>query len=66
MIIYHELLQQESRAHTYLKTNQPHKRLFRNVTHPELVHGMNLILNVYKYMSKECIEHLVHSGFFLP
>ena len=27
-------LQQESKAHTYLSTNQPYKHLFRNVTHP--------------------------------
>ena len=48
-----DCLQQESRAHTYLKTNQPHKHLFRNVTYPEIVHDMNLNLNVYKYMSKQ-------------
>ena len=51
MIIYQEFLQQESRAHSYLKTNQQHKHLFQNVTHPEIVHSINLILNVYKYMS---------------
>ena len=52
--------------HTYLKTNQPHKHLFQNVTPPEIVHGMDLILNVYKYMSTKCTEHLVHSGFLQP
>ena len=56
MLIYHEFLQHDSRAHTYLKTNELHKLLFRNVTNPEIVHGMNLILNIYKYMSKNCTE----------
>ena len=53
-------------TYTYLKTNQPHNHLFQNVTHPEIVHGMNLSLNVYKYMSKQCTEHLVNYGFLQP
>ena len=49
MIIYHE---QESRIHTHLKTNQPYKHLFRDMNHPEIVHGINQILNVYEYNVK--------------
>ena len=56
MVIYQEFLQQEYRAHTYLKTNQLYKYLFRNVTHPEIVHGMNLCLNVYKYMQNNALN----------
>ena len=32
------------------KCDQQHKHLFRNVTHPEIVHGMNQILNVDKHL----------------
>ena len=44
MVICHEFLQHKSRAHTYLKNNQPHKHLSRNVTHSKILHGMNLIM----------------------
>ena len=55
MIIDNEFLQHESRALTYLKTNQPYKHnMFRNVTHPDIGHGMNLSLNVY--MSKNALK----------